>query len=575
MPDPSKVRDALGALIVMVVVLALAVPRTALGPQAGDSSELVLVALKGTLAHPPGYPLFSLLLEGAVALSPANPFLTCALVSAALQALAAALLFVVASRTARDPVLGASAVLMWLAAPGTLVDATMAEVFALHHVVALVLTGLCLYMLEHAPSARALAALGLVCGLAGAHHPMIVLWAPLPLVVLWRAARAATPATVPRLAGSFVVALVVGLSPYLLLPMRFAHAPFFAFGHVEDLGDVLAHALRQDYGTLALNANVRGASAWSAYTLALLRTAPLACLAVVLALVVAARRRASAHVALAALVLLHVAFAVALKTGAPGALDFHALRFLPSIALPLLLAGVAALSALVPRRRFARLLALTLALPSALALPAALAEADARHDTADAELVTALDARAPLGAVVLDGLDETSFALALEDALGKRPDRVHVVVGQLDAWWARERLRARWPFLRGLDVDAPSWLEPVARAALADGRRVLAAPGVRAPEGLTVVAFGPFAEWLADPVSDHERVERARAACAAIPPSVARIDPARTAAIALRDQAWLAPLLLVPDGQRAAFAAAVERFDAGDQEGARAACGVR
>jgi hypothetical protein len=40
---------------------------------------------------------------------------------------------------------------------------------------------------------------------------------------------------------------------YGLLALQFLHAPNYAFGHIEDLADVVRHALRMEYGVFHMN----------------------------------------------------------------------------------------------------------------------------------------------------------------------------------------------------------------------------------------------------------------------------------------------------------------------------------
>ena len=516
-------------------MLVLALPRTAVGPQGVDSSELVVVATAGSLAHPPGYPLFSWLAEVLSALFPANPFATLATGNAVLQAIAAGLVFLACAKLCRDGLLAASLALSWVLFPATLFTATIVEVFALHHLLslAIVLTALAV---DRAPSRLRLLALGLLCGLGGAHQPIVVCWAPLVVSAAMRARGG-------RGLLLLCAGAALGLSPYLHLFRRFDRAPFVAFGHVETWDDLLGHVLRRAYGTFELQGNVTGlSSALPLFLIGVVLAAPLVAAGLVIGAPLLARRGTATGRALLACAALHLALAASLRIwpGADGAIIPS--RFFPSVLLACALAAGAAAALAAPAQLAKlRFVAVLLLGPSLLQAPYALRAADARHDPVTAELIAAMLRDAPENAVLLDASDATISGFVYAQTRGARPDVVHVADGRLPAWWQRERLAARLPFLQVLDVDDAAWRERFITACLREGRPVVALLGVPGVPGVVAAPLGVLRELLpaaAAPAAD-EFDRRLLEVCSRWPDAIAAVDPARVEAVVLRDAHFL------------------------------------
>jgi len=237
----------------------------------GDSAEFVAVAATLGIAHPPGYPLYTLLGALAVRLPFGTPFLRMSLLSAlfASGAVAAAALIVWVgtgpseSRPDR-PFLPriAGALLAGFAlafGPTFWSQAVVPEVYSL--AAFLVLSAVLLFTVwfrnHESRGARELAGslglpryltgegpiilLGLMLGLALAHHlTAALLLPPLALGLLrWR------PSVRSFLAG--VGLIVVGLSFYAYLPLRAAHDPAILWAPVGTWTELLDHITGAQY----------------------------------------------------------------------------------------------------------------------------------------------------------------------------------------------------------------------------------------------------------------------------------------------------------------------------------------
>jgi hypothetical protein len=251
----------LGALLLYLRTVAPALPP-------GDSGEFITAAWVLGVPHPPGYPLYTLLARFAEAVPLGSPALRVNALSAVLGAAAVAatalllltLLAPVGGRAApaSTPALTHAGV---AAAVGALLlgastvfwsYALVAEVFALNALFAALLLLLALAWARGPESRPLLGAFGLGCGLAASHHHTIVLFAPAFLVLLgWGIHRLGVRAAVPALAIA-VGLLLVGLVPYIYLPLAAAQDPPLNWGNPRTLESFIRHVTRADYGTFRL-----------------------------------------------------------------------------------------------------------------------------------------------------------------------------------------------------------------------------------------------------------------------------------------------------------------------------------
>ena len=237
-------------------LVALAAYALTLNPTVshGDSGEMIAVAHTLGVAHPPGYPLYTLLAKlfalvplGSVA-ARVNFF------SATCDALAALFLFRAAALLAGNIWAGVAAAGFFAFSPLVWPYAVTAEVFPLNNLFAALL--LHLSVLANAASVsterhkRLWLGIAFVFGLGLAnHHVLVLLAGP---VLLWQLLLTSrSDLTRARLA-ALAFALCLGLTPYLYLFIAPHLGSEITWGNTATLRGFLDHVLRREYGTLQL-----------------------------------------------------------------------------------------------------------------------------------------------------------------------------------------------------------------------------------------------------------------------------------------------------------------------------------
>src|SRR3989442_10223663 len=218
----------------------------------GDTGELVTVAYKLGVAHPPGYPLFTMLAK----LFTFIPFGTIAwrvnLLSALCDSAAAVIILLAVRRWTRNEWAGLLAAGLFAFSPLVWRYAAVAEVFALNNLI----VALMIYLAVRYQEGRKLkfaylTALAFGLGIAN-HHTSLFFGAPI-MVWIFISGRAQLWSLKPLMitAGCFCV----GLLPYVYLPLADLHTAPFSWGHTSMLKGFVVHLLRREYGTLQLGAH--------------------------------------------------------------------------------------------------------------------------------------------------------------------------------------------------------------------------------------------------------------------------------------------------------------------------------
>ena len=220
----------------------------------GDSGEFATLLVTGGVAHPPGFPLYVMLLRAfrfVPAQSPAHA-------AALLSAVTATVTVYAVGRAARlyGASLPAAAVAsaMFASAALTWKLATHAEVFSQAALFA------ALVVVVSAPGlplrgARRAGLLGLVAGLSLSTHLALVFLAPVGVYAFVRALRDGASRGRTFLAG--VLGLAVGLLPYAYILVAAKTADplrAWVWGTPGSLSGLVDHFLRADYGTFKLDA---------------------------------------------------------------------------------------------------------------------------------------------------------------------------------------------------------------------------------------------------------------------------------------------------------------------------------
>ncbi|HET9950910.1 MAG TPA: DUF2723 domain-containing protein, partial [Candidatus Eisenbacteria bacterium] len=373
----------LSGVVALLVYLALAPP--VLG--AGDSAELTLVLAFDGVAHPTGYPLWTLFGHLFVrmlhALGVAWPYAANAW--SALGAAAAVALLHAAARRLLPPrpegpawaweTTALAPAALFLLLPTWTGVATVAEVYSWHQawVHGAVVAFLAIAGIGAAPGAAALAGWGLLVGAGLAHHlTSLLVAAPLTLAigatVVGDGARRGAPLAAARRAGAFVAGAIVPLLTYASIYLKSDRdGPGFWPALTPGWAGFRAHVTGAQY-----HGALRG-FAWPDADRTLLAGSIAPILAVALFLLVAAlllARQARERMALGALLaaaLFQIAFSLTYRVADP------AQYFLPALGIALLsipsFVGAVAVRAprpgavAVPAACLAALLAVSLGVP--------------------------------------------------------------------------------------------------------------------------------------------------------------------------------------------------------------------
>ena len=237
---------------------ALAVYVRTLAPTVvgGDSGELIVAAAVRGIAHPPGYPLYTLLGNLFAHLPIGTVAWRVNLLSAACDAAAAGLLCHAVLRWTRSAGAALLAAALFAFSPLVWPYAVSAEVFPLNNLFAAALVDLSVTA-AFAPRPVLLPLTAFVVGLGLTnHHTLVFLGAPLlaALALLERKTLSIRGAALAALA------FAAGLLPYLYLPWAAAAHPPLAWGDPTTWRGFLTHLLRREYGTFRLaNAEVGAA----------------------------------------------------------------------------------------------------------------------------------------------------------------------------------------------------------------------------------------------------------------------------------------------------------------------------
>ncbi|XP_054827809.1 transmembrane protein 260 [Eublepharis macularius] len=256
---PLGEAGAVGAAVAALYVAGL--PRSVPG---GDAGELITAAYELGVAHPPGYPLFTLLAKLAMELFPFGSLayrvnLLCALLGAA----AASLLFYTVSRLSGTHAAGIFAVGMFSFSRLTWQWSITAEVFSLNNLFVGLLMVLSVRFEEAAsPQERSKVckAGAFCCGLSLCNQHTIVVY--VLCIVLWVFSRLfregeLTPGRLLKLTLCFLA----GCLPYLYLPASsYLNRARWTWGDQTNLKGFMTHFLREEYGTFNLAKSENGSS---------------------------------------------------------------------------------------------------------------------------------------------------------------------------------------------------------------------------------------------------------------------------------------------------------------------------
>ena len=245
-PPPWLISSGLAAAVLSVYVRTLCptVP-------GGDSGELIQVAIEGGVAHPPGYPTWTMLAHAFARWLPwGEPAWRVNLSSAICGAAASALLSEAVGTWVGCAFTGAAAGGAFAFSPLVWMYAVQGEVFALNNL----FNALLLYLLvryDTRPTLSCACAGACAIGLALTNqHTMVFFCLP---YAAWALMVGRRTLLTPRALGLLAVSGLAGLSPYAYLVFASGpHAAWGSWGDQSTLSGFLRHLLRQEYGTFRL-----------------------------------------------------------------------------------------------------------------------------------------------------------------------------------------------------------------------------------------------------------------------------------------------------------------------------------
>ncbi|MEY2546524.1 MAG: hypothetical protein QOG48_1641 [Verrucomicrobiota bacterium] len=241
-------RDFASAAGVTAITFALYYATAARDIVVGDSPELIMAAVLRGVAHPPGYPLFTILghlLSEIPALGP-MPFRV-NLLAVICDALTVAVVYFTALRLTNARLPSVLAALALSVTPLFWSWSLAAEVFPLNNLIAALLIYCLVSWHERAERSNWLIAAAFFAGLGLTNHQTIVLLGPAVCFVLWR--RREILWTRPRVIVYCAIAFALGLLPYIYIPIAAAHHPAWSWGEISSLRDFAALIMRKNYGS--------------------------------------------------------------------------------------------------------------------------------------------------------------------------------------------------------------------------------------------------------------------------------------------------------------------------------------
>jgi hypothetical protein len=260
----SPVTRRIAAAALGVIILAVYVRTLAPTVAGGDSGELITAAYTLGVPHPPGYPLYTLLAKLFTLIQIGTIAWRVNLFSAVCGAGAATLLFLAVARWSGSVWAALASASLFAFSPRVWPHAVTAEVFALNN---LFIAGIVYLTLRFSEESSTPGAAGIkrrrvfACGLffwmglgLTNHHTLIFYALPAAIFVLMDA-----DLRRPRLIGVFALCGLVGLLPYIYIPIASARIPFMSWGDQTTVTGFLDHLLRREYGTFRLGIQEHGA----------------------------------------------------------------------------------------------------------------------------------------------------------------------------------------------------------------------------------------------------------------------------------------------------------------------------
>ena len=233
------------------------------GVAGGDSGELIINAYGLGVAHPPGYPLYTLLGHMMTWLPFGSVAWRVNLLSALLDALAAGLLFRLSWKMTKDPWAGALACGIYAFSPLIWSYAVTAEVFPLNNFFIAVLLNIAWAFVSGGRRWQIAALAFFISGLAlSNHHTFFFVAAPILAWMLWSLRR---EKKIFKMLIGFSFLAVLGLTPYIYLFWAGSRGLAISWGDTGTWDGFITHILRQEYGTFRLAISNQESQFWLSF----------------------------------------------------------------------------------------------------------------------------------------------------------------------------------------------------------------------------------------------------------------------------------------------------------------------
>eukprot|EP00960_Hanusia_phi_P077494 768701-Hanusia_phi.AAC.1 len=222
------------------------------GIPGGDAGELMAMACAGGVAHPPGYPLLTMMGRAWLSLLSRLDILPSAklsLLSCFLGAAGVSLQFAVALSVTEDVMGSLLAAGMLAFSDVSWKFCTQFEVFSLNIVFSSCILLLTSSYLRHGQLSTTLLG-SFVCGLALTNQHTILILVFTSVLFVFHKDRSALLR--PKRMMVLFVLFAMGMTPYCYLLLAGSEPPMGSWGMFQDVRGVVRHLLREEYGTFQL-----------------------------------------------------------------------------------------------------------------------------------------------------------------------------------------------------------------------------------------------------------------------------------------------------------------------------------
>lgn len=245
--DAPWIGARMGAFVTALFCLAIYTLTLCPSVPGGDGAELITASYTLAVAHPPGYPLYTLLGKLFTYIPHGSIAWRVNLFSAVCDSAAAAFVFLIVVRITKKNAAGFLSAALFAFSPLIWRYAVIAEVFALNNLFVAVLFYLALCFWEERKMGLVyVGALVLGLGLSN-HHTLIFYAGPLTLWVFWIARKELWN---PRRVFILLTLFFIGLVPYVYLVVAGSQHRLGSWGETETLRGFLHHFLRKDYSAI-------------------------------------------------------------------------------------------------------------------------------------------------------------------------------------------------------------------------------------------------------------------------------------------------------------------------------------